>query len=81
MAMMSDERAHVWRRWSQTYAYHPGDGAWVDAWVLADQHMREERIDGFKEMLAASPRSSARAKALRRLVANMERAIRKARAQ
>ena len=65
-AMLADERSHVWRRASQTYAYRREDGAWVDAWVRADQQFREQRIDGRSGHARGISQGSERAKALRR---------------
>src|SRR5262249_33716043 len=46
MAMLNDEKAHVWRRTPLTYAYKPDEAAWVDAWVLSDEGYKERRIAG-----------------------------------
>jgi hypothetical protein len=75
--LLTDEEHIALRRTSLTYAYHPDENAWVDAWVLADQAVREQNAARLREWIKDPPaKMRGYENEMKKMVADIEKYIR-----
>jgi hypothetical protein len=77
--LLTDEKYIKLRR-TPAYAYRPDEKAWIDAWVLADQAVQEESAARLREAIKNPPPGmKGHEKAMRRMVAGIEKDLREGR--
>jgi hypothetical protein len=80
MAVISDEESVELRRSEMKYVYRPAESAWIDAWELAIEPMRQRDIDRLKDILANPPETAkGYEKEFREMLADLERKVTDAR--